>query len=432
MTQISAERNTANPDDHENAGPLSRNRNFQLLWSSQFLSTIGTRTSRLSYPLLVLAVFGSAADASIVSAALTLPMPLLYLVAGALVDRCGHKRILLLCEIVRAAALGSLAIAIFRGSVHLPQLIVVAFLEGSCFVFFQITEAALIPRTVARNQLPSAIAANQARSSAAELVGQPLGGLLFGLGWAVPFFADATSYLVSFTALLRLRLLVNPHHTRTADHRDRPSLRHDFLVGLRWFLRQRELVALAVFIGLVNLLFTALPLVMIVQAKDHGATPGVIGWMFATLTCGAIAGTLLAPRLNRRVHQRLYLCASPWFWSVCILALAMTSRPLLLGCAVGAAMLAAPTFNVITSTYWYRVTPNELQARSHSVLRLLSWGTLPLGSLTAGWLTHSTTTATAFTVLAAAMALVATGALIGAVLWRRTTRLSSSPLIRHR
>lgn len=95
-------------------------------------------------------------------------------------------------------------------------------------------------------------------------------------------------------------------------------------------------------------------------------------------------------------------------------------------------MLAAPTFNVITSTYWYRVTPNELQARSQSVLRLLSWGTLPLGSLTAGWLTHSTTTATAFTVLAAAMALVATGALIGAVLWRRTTRLSSSPLIRHR
>lgn len=414
MTQTPHQRNTA---DYENARPLSRNRNFQLLWTSQFLSTIGTRTSRLSYPLLVLAVLGSPSDASFVSAALTLPMPLLYLIAGALVDRCGHKRILLLCEFVRAAALGSLAVVIFLGRVHLPQLIVVAFLEGSCFVFFQITEAALIPRTVARNQLPTAIAANQARTSTAELAGQPLGGILFGLGWAVPFLADAISYLVSFTALLGLRLrTASTGQTSTADHRDRPTIGHDLLAGLHWFFTQSELVTLAVLTGLVNLLFTALPLVMIVRAKDHGATPEAIGWMFATLTCGAIAGTFVAPRLSRQVNRRLYLRASPWFWSACILALATTSQPLLLGCIVGAAMLVAPTFNVITSTYWYRVTPDELQARSQSVKRLLSWGTLPLGSLTAGWLTHSTTTATAFVLIAAAMTLVAIAALFGATL----------------
>ncbi|MDT7713355.1 MAG: hypothetical protein QOG46_2113 [Pseudonocardiales bacterium] len=45
-------------------------------------------------------------------------------------------------------------------------------------------------------------------------------------------------------------------------------------------------------IGLVNLLFTALPLVMIVRAKGNGSTPEVIGWMFAMLSFGAITGRL--------------------------------------------------------------------------------------------------------------------------------------------
>ncbi|MDT7713356.1 MAG: hypothetical protein QOG46_2114 [Pseudonocardiales bacterium] len=81
-------------------------------------------------------------------------------------------------------------------------------------------------------------------------------------------------------------------------------------------------------------------------------------------------------------------------------------------------MLAAPTFNVITSSYWYRVTPDELLARSQSVLRLISWGTLPLGALTAGWLTHWATSQ-AIVTLALAMAIVAVGmSAVSALFWR--------------
>ncbi|HZS23271.1 MAG TPA: MFS transporter [Pseudonocardiaceae bacterium] len=426
MTHIAQEPQAIDPDtaaDGKADPPLSRNRAFQLLWGSQFLSTIGTRTSRLSYPLLVLAVLGSPADASLVSAALTLPMPLLYLLAGALVDRTGHKRVLLLCEGVRALALGSVAVAIFLRSVSLWQLIVVAFVEGSCFVFFQLAEAALVPRVVPGGQLASAIAANQARTSGAELVGQPLGGLLFGLGWAVPFLADAASYLASFIALLGLRIPARVMSGAEVRPVGRRGLAHDLLAGLRWFARQREAIALAVVIGLVNLLFAALPLVMIVRARDSGSNPEAIGWMFAMLSCGAIIGAAAAPWLSRRVNRRLYLCLSPWFWSLCVLALSASSRPLLLGGIVGVAMLAAPTFNVITSSYWYRVTPDELQARSQSVLRLITWGALPLGSLTAGWLTRWPTSQ-AILVLALAMAIVATGMLGVSVVLRKATALS--------
>jgi len=409
VTQISHPPQAVDPEpapEDRATRPLSRNRSFQLLWSSQFLSTIGTRTSRLSYPLLVLAVFGSPGDASLISAALTLPMPLFYLVAGALVDRCGHKRVLLLCEGIRAVTLGSVAVAVLAGRVHLAQLIVAAFVEGSCFVFFQLTEAALLPRVVPGDQLASAIAANQARTSGAELVGQPLGGLLFGLGWAVPFLADALSYSVSLLALLGLRVPARPIRGSGAGPVGRPGLAKDLIAGLRWFTRQRELVALAMVIGLVNLLFAALPLVMIVRARASGGTPEAIGWMFAMLSLGAITGAVAAPRLSRRVDRRRYLYLSPWFWSVCILALSTLSQPLALGGIMGVAMLAAPTFNVITSSSWYRVTPAELQARSQSVLRLISWGTLPLGSLSAGWLIHLGTTQ-ALLILALAMAVVA-------------------------
>ncbi len=381
---------------------LARNRNFQLLWSTQFLSSVGTRTSRLCYPLLVLAALGSPAQASWVSMALTLPMPLFYLSAGAVVDRCGQKRILLVCEVARFVALGSVGAAVLLGTIALPHLMAAAFIEGTCFVFFQITEAALLPRVVPAEQLGPALAANQARGSTAELVGQPLGGFLFGLGWAIPFLVDAASYLVSFAALLGLR--VPP---RSAPERGSAGLRGDFTAGLRWFVGQRELLVLAAFIGLVNLLFTALPLVMIVRVQQGGGGPAATGWMFALLSVGAIAGALVAPRLSRRVNQRVWLWTSPWLWAGCIAALATTHRPLVLGGIVGAAMLTAPTFNVITSTYWYRSTPDELQGRSQSALRMITWGTLPLGSLTAGLLTTHVSTTASFTGLAAGMSLVA-------------------------
>jgi MFS family permease len=93
----------------ERVRPLWRNRDFLLLWSGQAISTVGTRISSLAYPLLVLAVTGSPAQAGLVGFAQTLPFLVWYLPAGALVDRWNRKWVMLVADAGRAAALGSVA-----------------------------------------------------------------------------------------------------------------------------------------------------------------------------------------------------------------------------------------------------------------------------------------------------------------------------------
>ena len=82
--------------------PLWRTRDFMLLWSGQVVSTLGSRISALAFPLLVLAISGSPAQAGLVGFAQGLPFLVWYLPAGALVDRWSRKRVMLAADAGRS------------------------------------------------------------------------------------------------------------------------------------------------------------------------------------------------------------------------------------------------------------------------------------------------------------------------------------------
>src|SRR5579863_2777914 len=106
--------------------PLWRNRDYMLLWSGQMVSSVGTRVSQLAFPLLVLALTHSPAQAGLIAALRGLPYALFILPAGALVDRWNRKRVMILCDTGRALALGSIPVALLLGHLSLIQLYSVA------------------------------------------------------------------------------------------------------------------------------------------------------------------------------------------------------------------------------------------------------------------------------------------------------------------
>src|SRR5260370_32608194 len=75
-----------------------RNRDYVLLWYGQAISTIGSSVSELAFPLLVLAVTGSPAQAGLVAALRAPPANLFSLPARGVVDRWDPKRVMLLCQ----------------------------------------------------------------------------------------------------------------------------------------------------------------------------------------------------------------------------------------------------------------------------------------------------------------------------------------------
>ncbi len=167
------------------------NRDYMLLWSGQTVSSVGTGVSRLAFPLLVLDLTHSAAQAGIVGALEALPYLLLSLPVGALIDRWDRKRVMILSDIGRAVALGSVPLAVWQGRLTIQQLYVVSLVEGTLYVFFNLAEVACLPRVVSKPQLPAAVAQNQATEGLAQVLSPQLGGAIYGVARSLPFLADA-------------------------------------------------------------------------------------------------------------------------------------------------------------------------------------------------------------------------------------------------
>lgn len=385
--------------------PLRRNRDFLLLWSGMAVSVLGSRVSTIAYPLLVLYLTGSPADAGLVGFLATLPYLLFQLPAGGLVDRWDRKRVMLACDAGRALALASLVVAVWSERVGLPQIMAVAFVEGSLFVFYNLAQSAAVRNVVPPEQLPLALSQNEARERGAYLLGQPLGGILFGVARWVPFLADALSYLVSMATLLLIRRDFQAERPRA-----RRALHAEIREGLGWLWRQPFLRATAILVAGSNFLFQALVLVVIVVATGRGASPNTIGLMLAGFGLGGVLGALAAPWLQRYVPMKLVVVGANWVWALLMPLVAFAPGPYALGAVLAAMAFVGPAWNVVIGAYQLTITPDRLLGRVTSAETLLAYGAIPLGSLAAGLLLEWVGAVPATIALSVWMALLALAA----------------------
>jgi len=289
--------------------PLRKNRDFVLLQVGQTLSTIGSESTGIAYPLLVLAITHSPVQAGVVGFARIVPWALFGFLAGAAVDRLRRKRMMIVSDVVRIAAVASIVVAIAVERISFAQIAIVAFIEGTMFVFFNVAEIGALRSVVPGRQLPAAAAAEQARYSTVTLVAPPLGGLLFGLGRALPFLVDAVSYVFSLVSLLAIR-------TPFQEEREQEQvpLRAQLAEGFRWLWGQPFLRTCALLFTWVNLFFEGIFLVLIVVGRRQGLSGAHIGALIAALGLSSLAGSLvhahvrggipLAQPRNRRIRRQ--------------------------------------------------------------------------------------------------------------------------------
>jgi predicted MFS family arabinose efflux permease len=349
-----------------------------LLWSGQTLSQLGSQISLVAYPLLVLALTGSPAKAGVAGFAKTVPVAVLALPAGVLVDRMNRKHLMVACDGVRALALAAIPIALARGALPYGLIVVVAFLDGSGFVVSYIAERGALRQLVPREQLGDAIARNESRTFAAMLVGPPLGGLLFGIGRAMPFLTDAISYAASTTCML----LIRSDFQEPRGDRERGDLRE----GLRWIWRRPFLRDCALLFAGSNPVFTGLYLLVVVLAKRHGASSLLVGSMLGIAAGGGLLGALLAPALQRRLTPRLVLLGETWLMTLALPLLLLAHNAILLGLIVAAAELITPVTNSIVVSYRVGLAPDRLQGRVQAASTLISFAAGWTGPLVVGFM----------------------------------------------
>lgn len=387
--------------------PLRRNRDFLLLWSGSAVSILGSRASSMAYPLLVLALTGSVVDAGIVGFVTMLPILLVQVPAGMLVDLWDRKRVMIWCDILRALVITTIVAAVVVDRLTLPHILLVGVIEATLSVAHGLAASAAVPRVVHSSQLTVALSRNEARERGAMMVGQPLGGILFGIGRAVPFLFDVLTYLVSLVTLLLIK-----KDFQVARTGERKRMRTELTEGIRWLLRQPFLRTTTVLVAGSNLLFQALFLTVIVIAGDIGATPGAIGLMFGIASVGGVLGSLIAPTAERRLSMKVVVIGVNWVWALLVPLVLVVRDPYLLGAVYALMCFVGPVWNVVISAYQLAITPDSIQGRVIGAASTVAFGAIPLGSLIGGLLLGSVGTRTTVWILTIFMLFIATVATV--------------------
>lgn len=391
------------------AVPLRRNRDFQLLWGGQAISLLGSQTSKIAYPLLVLAMTGSPAKAGIAGFAAMLGYLLFPLPAGGLADRYNRKRIMIGCDVIRLVAVGSVAVAGWTAHITYVQVLVAGFAEGTASVFFGVAQRAALPMLVHSSARSVAVSQNEARQNAAQLAGPALGGGLFGVSRAAPFAADALSYLAS---LVTLPFIKTPMQAGLPAGPAPRRLRAELREGLAFTWRQPFLRYSAFFAASVNILLQVLTLGLIVLARHDGASSAQIGIIVGCMGAGGLIGAFAAPWFQRKIPAGLTITGCMWTWAVLLTLIVLVRVPLWLCPVVAVIGFVGPSWNVSVQTYRMQITPNELLGRTSSVALQVAWGVIPLGSLLAGFLLEAFSPTAAMAIVAAGMAVTALAATV--------------------
>jgi MFS family permease len=187
-------------------------------------------------------------------------------------------------------------------------------------------------------------------------------------------------------------------------------LKAEIAEGLAWVWRQRFLRAAVGVIGGINLVFNALTLVLIVRAEQLGASPALIGVMFAFVGVGGLLGSFVAPWVRRSFAARRVVVTVGWLWVAQIGVLVLLPNALSLGVVSGLRSFASPAFNVVVTSHLYQVTPDRLLGRVRSAARLVAWGSIPLGALAGGFLASAFGAQTTLLILTGIMGAVAAAA----------------------
>ena len=365
-----------------------RNPDFVRLWAGESISLLGSQVTLLALPLTaVLTLDAGAAQLGVLNAFKFAPFFLVTLLAGALVDRWRRRPVLLATNIGRAVFIGLVPLAAVADVLTIEQLYAVAFLVGILTVFFDVAFWSYVPTIIDKRWLSDANGKLMASSSAADVGGPGIGGLLVGILTApIALVADAVSFLLSAVTLASIK---TPEPAPAPAKR---RLRADIREGLSYVFRNPYLRPIAAEAATFNVFSTALETVFLVYAvRVLGFGPALVGLVFAVGSVGALLGSLIAGIPERRLGIGPTIVLS-----MVVGCLPYLLIPLVDGSGAAPAALAATAFffagigiavsNVQVISFRQAITPERLLGRMTASYRFVIYGTIPLGALFGGGL----------------------------------------------
>lgn len=394
--------------------PLRKNGNFTLLWGGQAISQLGSAVSVLAFPLLVLSLNGSAVQAGALGTLQAVIRVAFQLPAGVLADRWSRRRVMQVCDAVRAGLFLILAVVVILDRAPLATIFVIAGAAAILDVLFDAAEKSIVSQLVPNDQLPEAFAANEARAYGASLVGPPLGGFLYAVGRSIPFLFDVLSYALSFLAVSFIRKPASPHEEGTT----KTSAREDVMEGLRHVLESPFLRAVILLAAPINFAMSAVQFSIILILTDTGYSSRIVGIAQGCIAVGGLIGAFLAARIQKLLPFHRLIIVALALLLVLVFGSALLAGEIVMVVPVTLGLFLAPAVNSAIFGKIASVTAARMQGRVISVVVLSATAAASLAPVIAGLVVE-----VAGGIQAMGTALAATAlSLLAAVVCRRSLR----------
>lgn len=403
MPEVVAPAIPAAPPPETHPAPLSQNRDFWVLLSTQGVSSLGDAVSFTALPLLVLALTGSGLAMGVVGALQTLPDLVFGMVAGALADRADRKRMMFLADLGRGFLTALIPLSVFLGGPTMAVILIVAAPMSMLRSLFLAGYTASVPALVGRSLIARANSAFEAVYSTGFILGPAIAGILATTIGPGPTLAiDAVSFGLSSLGLLLVR-----RDLRAPIDRPRERLVTEIREGIDYIVRHPILRAAILFWGATSILTAPLVTALAVHVtRDLRYDASILGLILTGYGCGTVAGSLLTARRATRRPVAPILIGGNLASAACLVVVATVPIiPVMVAVAVVAGVagsMVLVTYITVRTAY----SPDDLLGRIGSTARTISLGLQPVGLLVGGALIDLTSGSTTIVLMGMAIAVV--------------------------
>lgn len=374
------------------------------------LSRIGGSMLGVAIVLFALERFGSPVLAGIVTFTSVAPGLLLSPIVGALLDRHGRTRLIILDQVVGASALMLVAVLTVTGALSPVLLVLVTMVAGLTAPLSNVGLRTLFPIIVPRRLWERANAVDSNGYVVATLVGPPAAGLLVQVaGGAATLLVIAVLFALAAIVFVRIP---DPQ----TEHVSTGRLARDAWLGLVYTLHNPTLRALGASIAVLNLGWGIVTIVLpVLVLQQFGLGEAVVGGVFAISGLAGGIGALAAGRWRSQGRERQMLIWPMAGTTVAAIVLLLSpTLPVLIGVMAVVGFLNGP-LDVAMFTLRQRRTDQAWMGRAFAVSMALNFSGYPFGAAIGGALVGLGVGIP----LAAAAGFTALGAVLAAVLLPR-------------
>jgi MFS family permease len=371
-----------------------RSRNFWWLWTGHTISLAGSFiTSTTLAFLATLNLHASAAQMALLALCQFVPGALVGLFAGVVADRFPKRRLLIVCDVLRALVVATVPLLAARGYLSFGLIATVIVLHATFSTFFEVAHGAYLPTLIPESDLEIANSRLSVAGSAAQIFGFGAAGWLTQALGADALWVDVASFVLSALALWQIRTdaLVTPPPSGEHGEAEIPFWHVRALtVGMREVMQQRVLAILALLqlgLGLEMGVFGALYTLHV--TKTLGFAPGELGLIYAVGGVTSLFGALFTTWLQRCLGTRRALFVGYALIGLGSLPIALAPARTLSGkmmlvlnqCVTDPAWAV---FDILATSARQRCTPVGAQGRVGGVFQMLSLTGSLLGTILAG------------------------------------------------